>query len=196
MRRGVKKQQGQKGTIRIISGQFKGRKLPVLDAEGLRPTTDRTKETLFNWLMSGVRGSECLDCYAGSGGLGFEALSRGAKSVVFIEKDEQAATQLKQNLSTLKVGEEQATLIKGDALAHIAGSRQGFDLVFIDPPFNHSLVPKTIEALSEGHLVRNNGLIYIECENENADYDVPDSWHCLKQKQTKQVDYRLYQHQE
>lgn len=182
--------------IRIISGQFKGRKLPVLDAEGLRPTTDRTKETLFNWLMSGVRDSLCLDCFAGSGGLGFEALSRGAKSVTFIEKDRQAATQLKQNLSTLQVGEDQARLIHGDALVFLSQTQPGFDLVFIDPPFNNNLVPKTIEALDRGSLINNNGLIYVECENENANYLVPDNWQCLKQKQTKQVDYRLYQYQE
>ena len=195
MRRGVKKQQGQKGAIRIISGQFKGRKLPVLDAEGLRPTTDRTKETLFNWLMSDVRDSQCLDCFAGSGGLGFESLSRGASHVTFIEKDAKAAAQLKQNLSTLKVGTDLAELLNIDAASFLEKTERTFDLIFLDPPFNKQLLPLVLEIIYRRQLLNTNGLVYIECENENAHYQVPAGWHCLKQKQTKQVDYRLYQNQ-
>ena len=91
-----------KGNIRIIAGQHRGRKLPVLMADGLRPTTDRVKETVFNWLMPYIQDATCLDCFAGSGGLGFEALSRGAKSVTFIELNKAAAQQLKENKALLK----------------------------------------------------------------------------------------------
>lgn len=196
MRRGVNKQQGQKGAIRIISGQWRGRKLPVLDAQGLRPTTDRTKETLFNWLMSDVRDSQCLDCFAGSGGLGFEALSRGAAKVTFVEMDKQAADQLQKNIDTLKISNTHADLVQGDAVNFLKKTPDSYDLVFLDPPFHKDLLPNAIKLLSNRQLVNEQGLIYIECETENAHYDVPDNWQCLRQKQTKQVDYRLYQRQE
>ncbi len=94
-------QQGKSGFVRIISGQWRGRKLPVRDVEGLRPTTDRVKETIFNWLAPHVRGTRCLDLFAGSGGLGLEALSRYAEQVTLIEMDKGAADQIKKNLTTL-----------------------------------------------------------------------------------------------
>ena len=94
--------QNAKGEVRIIAGLWRGRKLPVLNAEGLRPTGDRVKETLFNWLMPYIVDSHCLDCFAGSGSLGFEALSRQAKQVTFLELDKTVANQLKKNLQTLK----------------------------------------------------------------------------------------------
>ena len=193
MRRGVKKQQGTNGAIRIISGQWRGRKLPVLNAEGLRPTTDRTKETLFNWLMTDIRESRCLDCFAGSGGLGFEALSRYANSVTFVEKDTSAANQLQQNIKTLKLQSSQAELVKGDALSYLQQATEPFDLIFLDPPFNKGLITESIKLIDSRNLLTEDGLIYIECETENASYPVPQNWQGIKQKQTKQVDYRLYQ---
>ena len=108
MTRARKQANSSTGSIRIIGGSHRGRKLPVLNAEGLRPTTDRTKETLFNWLMMDVQGANCLDCFAGAGSLGFEALSRGAKSVTFMELDKPAAKQLQANATLLKYDQESA----------------------------------------------------------------------------------------
>ena len=128
------------GEVRIIAGLWRGRKLPVLNAEGLRPTTDRVKETLFNWLMNDIAGSRCLDCFAGSGSLGLEALSRQAQAVVFLEKFTPAAKQLKQNLSALKT--EKGSVINSDTCQFLAqkNSESAFDVVFIDPPKNLNLI--------------------------------------------------------
>ena len=123
----------QTGVVRIIAGKHRGRKLPVLLAEGLRPTTDRVKETVFNWLMHDVLDSHCLDCFAGAGSLGFEALSRGAESVTLVEKQANIARQLKSNIALLKA--ENAQVIQQDCLSFLSHSQQKFDLVFIDPPF-------------------------------------------------------------
>jgi 16S rRNA (guanine966-N2)-methyltransferase len=194
MKRGVKPTKPTSGSIRIISGKWRGTKLPVTDVNGLRPTTDRNKETLFNWLMPFMTDATCLDVFAGSGGLGFEALSRYAKSVLMFELDKKAYQQLQLNLRKLQVTSEQGKVMQGDALIHLTSLSEPFDIVFIDPPFHQNLVPRTIESLNEHKLIAQNGLIYIECELQNASYLVPQSWHLLKQLQTSQVSARLYQH--
>lgn len=193
MKRDVKKTQAANGAIRIISGQWRGRKLPVMNVQGLRPTTDRNKETLFNWLMAHTQDSRCLDVFAGSGGLGFEALSRYAKHVTFIELDKNVARNLQQNLITLKATEDSAKVLLGDALSYLKHLNDEFDLIFLDPPFNQSLVPKAIEGIEQGGLLAKDGLIYIECETQNAQYNVPPQWRLLKESQTSQVTARLYQ---
>lgn len=196
MTRGSKNTHRQKGAIRIISGQWRGRKLPVLNAEGLRPTTDRIKETLFNWLMHDIRANRCLDLFAGSGGLAFEALSRYAAFVTLVELDKRNAQQLKDNLALLKVGSDQAEVIQGDALQVLGQLNTPYDVVFLDPPFQKGLLPKAINQLNEAGMISDNGLVYIECEADNADYAVPTHWHLLKQSNSRQVDYRVYQVQE
>ena len=122
--------QNAKGEVRIIAGLWRGRKLPVLNAEGLRPTGDRVKETLFNWLMPYIVDSHCLDCFAGSGSLGFEALSRQAKQVTFLELDKTVANQLKKNLQTLKTTSEQAQVINQNSLEFLkqAQNQPHFDV--------------------------------------------------------------------
>jgi 16S rRNA (guanine966-N2)-methyltransferase len=195
MKRGVKPTKPISGSIRIISGKWRGTKLPVTDVNGLRPTTDRNKETLFNWLMPYIKDATCLDVFAGSGGLGFEALSRYAKSVLMFELDKKAFQQLLLNLQKLQVTSEQGKVMQGDALIHLSRLTEPFDIVFIDPPFHQNLVPTTIQRLHEQKLIAHQGLIYIECELQHADYLVPESWHLLKQLQSSQVSARLYQHQ-
>jgi 16S rRNA (guanine966-N2)-methyltransferase len=180
----------KKGSIRIIAGKYRGRKLPVLDAEGLRPTTDRVKETVFNWLMPYLNKANCLDCFAGSGGLGVEALSRGAQQVTFLELNKQAAQQLKANLNTLK--ENNAKVITTNSLTYLKEVTQQFDLVFIDPPFRQNLALKTINKLNNGWLSK-NALIYVEVESEIQLHDLPNHWQLLKEKIAGQVAYRLYQ---
>jgi 16S rRNA (guanine966-N2)-methyltransferase len=192
MRRDVKKQQAAKGSIRIISGQWKGRKLPVLTAEGLRPTTDRTKETLFNWLMPYIKDRACLDLFAGSGSLGFEALSRHAGSVIFVEKHKQAADILRQNLHLLKDTESATHVIQGDATEVITRLEGKFDLIFLDPPFHQNLLPGIIDKLSVNQLLNVGCLIYIETELLLTQIAIPQQWRLLKQSQTKQFSYRLF----
>lgn len=177
--------------MRVIAGLWRGRKLPVLNAEGLRPTTDRVKETLFNWLMMDVAGSRCLDCFAGSGSLGIEALSRQAQAVVFLEKFANAATQLKKNLSALKV--ENGTVFHTDTLQFLSqkNSNAPFDIVFVDPPFHQGFVPQVLNALAQNSWLAENALIYVETEKNHAPLDLPETWQVLKEKTAGQVTSRL-----
>jgi len=178
------------GNIRIISGKYRGRKLPVLMADGLRPTTDRVKETVFNWLMPYMHNALCLDCFAGAGSLGFEALSRGAKQVTLIELNKSAAKQLQANKALLKA--DNAQIISGDVLKHLQGKpNQPFDIIFIDPPFRKNLVGETAQLLAQGWLHQQT-LVYLEMELETPQ-QLPSDWRLLKEKIAGQVAYRLYQ---
>jgi len=181
------------GFIRIISGQFRGRKLPVKDVQGLRPTTDRIKETVFNWLMQDTRGAAVLDCFAGSGGLGFEALSRFADHAVFFELDKGAASQLKENISTLKL--DNTVVKQGNSLSLLEQNMQNeqFDLIFVDPPFRQNLAEKSCFLLEKNSWLSAQALIYVEVESELSDLDTPDNWMLLKEKTAGQVICRLYQ---
>ncbi|MCF2921735.1 16S rRNA (guanine(966)-N(2))-methyltransferase RsmD [Pseudoalteromonas sp. APAL1] len=181
------------GFIRIISGQFRGRKLPVKDVQGLRPTTDRIKETVFNWLMQDTRDAAVLDCFAGSGGLGFEALSRFAASAVFFELDKSATAQLNSNIATLQL--KNATVKHGDSLTLLNNNAENdkFDLVFVDPPFRQNLAEKSCFLLESNHWLTEQALIYVEVESELSNLDTPDNWLLLKEKTAGQVICRLYQ---
>lgn len=181
------------GSVRIISGQFRGRKLPVLDVQGLRPTTDKNKEMLFNWLMPYTQGASCLDVFAGSGGLGFEALSRYADNCTFIELDKQAAKKLAENIQLLSLSSSQATLIQGSAQNNLALLSQNYDLIFLDPPFHQNLLPSVIQLIVDNSLLAIKGVIYIECEGQGGGYSVPASWQLIKEKQHPQILSRLYQ---
>ena len=180
------------GFIRIISGQFRGRKLPVNDLKGLRPTTDRVKETVFNWLMQDTRGANVLDCFAGSGGLGFECLSRFAAHATFIELNKKAAEQLKNNANTLKL--DNTNIINTSAIKHLAIENQGdkFNLVFVDPPFRKGLAEPSCHLLEQNDWLADEALIYVEVEKE-CTFDAPENWQVLKEKQAGQVLCRLYQ---
>ncbi|GLP97818.1 16S rRNA (guanine(966)-N(2))-methyltransferase RsmD [Paraferrimonas sedimenticola] len=178
------------GQVRIISGQWRGRRLPVADVQGLRPTTDRVRETLFNWLMHDIQGARVLDCFSGSGALGFEALSRWAEYAELFEMDAKVSKQLQNNLKTL--GANNAKVRQGDTLKLLSTApSQGFDLIFIDPPFRRDLIAPTLERLQQGWLAQ-GALIYLECEQE-CHPELPESWQVLKQKQAGQVIYRLIQ---
>lgn len=183
----------QMGEVRVIAGLWRGRKLPVLNAEGLRPTTDRVKETLFNWLMHDIAHSRCLDCFAGSGSLGIEALSRQAQAVVFLEKFANAANQLKKNLQALK--SEQGSVIHTDTLAYLAqkNSDEPFDIVFIDPPFHQEFVPQVLNLLAENNWLAPNAILYVETEKNHAPLNLPESWQILKEKNAGMVTSRLIQ---
>lgn len=183
------------GFIRVISGQFRGRKLPVKNVEGLRPTTDRIKETVFNWLMQDTRDATVLDCFAGSGGLGFEALSRFAKSTTFIELDASAAKQIEQNISTLKL--ENAHVIHTNSLSYLEqkNTNSPFNLVFVDPPFRKNLAQSSCDLLENNQWLSEDALIYVEVETELSSFSQPDNWLLIKEKKAGQVFCRLYQRQ-
>jgi len=181
-----------KGSIRIIAGKHRGRKLPVLMAEGLRPTTDRVKETVFNWLIPYIQDTKCLDCFAGSGSLGFEAMSRGAQKVTLLELNKTAVNQLKANKQLLKA--ESIDINQVNTLEYLKTNIEAYDLIFLDPPFRKQLIAQCAVLLNSGWLAE-NALIYVEMEvNENSP-QLPDNWNLLKEKIAGQVSYQLYQYQ-
>ncbi len=150
-------------TLRIIGGQWRGRKLQFIDAPNLRPTPERIRETLFNWLQGQVHGASCLDLFAGSGALGIEALSRGASEVVFIDSVKQVTRQLEANLSLLQ---SDACVLHNNAQSYLENSNQTFDIIFLDPPFRQNMLPGSLKSILEKNLLKKNGLIYLEYEAE------------------------------
>tara|TARA_B110000090_G_scaffold146353_1_gene160611 strand:+ start:1499 stop:2086 length:588 start_codon:yes stop_codon:yes gene_type:complete len=181
-----------KGSIRIIAGKHRGRKLPVLMAEGLRPTTDRVKETVFNWLMPYVQEANCLDCFAGSGSLGFEAMSRGAQKVTLLELNKTAVNQLKANKQLLNA--ESINIDQVDTLEYLKTNIEAYDLIFLDPPFRKQLVEQCAMLLNSGWLTA-NAVIYVEMEANDNCQQLPNNWTLLKEKIAGQVSYQLYQYQ-
>ncbi|MCG9712600.1 16S rRNA (guanine(966)-N(2))-methyltransferase RsmD [Shewanella insulae] len=179
------------GQVRIIAGQWRSRKLPIQDLEGLRPTTDRVRETLFNWIAGDLPGARVLDCFGGSGALCFEALSRYAKYAKVFELQAGAAKQLKQNLATLKC--DCAEVVQGDTLVQLkTPPAEGFDVVFIDPPFRKGLAQACIDGLNAQAWLNEDALVYVETEREHPLLNLPAGWLPLKEKQAGQVTYRLY----
>ena len=183
------------GFIRVISGQFRGRKLPVKDVQGLRPTTDRIKETVFNWLMQDTRDANVLDCFAGSGGLGFEALSRFASTALFIELDPSAAKQLEQNISTLKLINAQVKHTNSLSFLEQKNINTPFDLVFVDPPFRKNLAQTSCNLLEINNWLNEDALIYVEVESDLNTFNIPTNWLLIKEKKSGQVFSRLYRRQ-
>lgn len=177
--------------LRIIGGQWRGRKLAFPAIEGLRPTGDRIRETLFNWLAPLLPGAHCLDLFAGSGALGLEALSRGAEEAVMVEKDPAAATQLRANLQQL--GSDKGRIVNEDSLGWLKREppAQPFDVVFIDPPFDLDLWQESIERLNQPGWLAPKAAIYLE-SGPALEPTLPDYWQLHRDKTSGQVRYRLY----
>jgi len=178
------------GQLRIIAGKWRSRKLTFPDQEKLRPTPDRVRETLFNWLQADVSGSCCLDLFAGSGALGFEAASRGADKVVMIEHSRDAASVLSQNIKLLDAGNIELVVV--DALEWLMSNQCRFDIVFLDPPYKAGLLGKCCEILDSGQSLAENAKIYVEHAHGDDDILIPDGWECLQDKSAGQVAYKLY----
>lgn len=178
------------GQVRIIGGQWRGRKLLVPESVGLRPTTDRMRETLFNWLAPYISQARCLDCFAGSGALGLEALSRHALSATLLELKQPIALQLKKNLSML--GISNGKVINTETLLWLTQLGKAYDLVFIDPPFRKDLINKTIHLLENYQWLAKDALIYVESEAEIDIPLVPVNWRLYREKNAGQVVCRLY----
>ncbi|MCG6658300.1 16S rRNA (guanine(966)-N(2))-methyltransferase RsmD [Halomonas campisalis] len=177
------------GRLRIIGGEFRRRLLPVLDSPGLRPTPDRVRETLFNWLAAATPGARVLDLFAGTGALGLEALSRGAREALFVERDPRVAAALSDNLATLGVA-SRARVASADALAFLDQPPTPFSLVLLDPPFRQGLAAPCCAALERGWLTE-DALIYLEAEADEAP-SVPASWQLHREVRAGDSHGRLY----
>ncbi|RLA32141.1 MAG: 16S rRNA (guanine(966)-N(2))-methyltransferase RsmD [Gammaproteobacteria bacterium] len=176
------------GLIRIIGGRWRGRRIQVPDVPGLRPTPDRIRETLFNWLQPIVSGARCLDLFSGSGALAFEALSRGAAEVVAVERDATAVTALKHSAAILQV--EGLQIHQAAASVFLAGPPRPFDVVFLDPPFDSELLPEIQVQLTTGWLAT-PAWIYLECAPGQERGELPGGWDQRRQKRAGDVIYRL-----
>ena len=177
------------GRIRIIGGGLRNSRLDVPDLPGLRPTPERVRETLFNWLAPTIEGARCLDLCAGTGALGIEALSRGAASVQFVERDARAVQALRQNLERLKVKAALVTAI--DAQQFLGGSSQPMDMVFLDPPFALDLWSALARQLEQGGWLSDGATIYVESPRELAP-SLPSNWQLRREGQAGEVRFGLY----
>jgi len=174
----------RRNTVRIIGGEWRSRILEFPDAADLRPTPDRVRETLFNWLGQDLSGMACLDLFAGSGALGFEALSRGAASAVMVEKDPTALRALRENAE--KLGARNLTVVRGDALEFARESRAHFDVVFVDPPYRLGLQATALALVRR--LLSERGRVYVESPSVFA---APGGWMVLRSARAGSVHFHL-----
>lgn len=182
----------QTGQLRLIGGDWRRRPLSFPAVDDVRPTPDRVRETLFNWLMPVVPGSHCLDLFAGSGALGLEALSRGAASATFVDRSPALVRALTDNLQTLNAS-DRSTVIQADCQQWLTQPpAQSFDLIFMDPPFRQSLITPLCEQLAQSGWLRDDAWVYMEHEREWQAETVPAHWQVHRQKTAGQVCYRLY----
>lgn len=190
----ARKRPAQGGSLRIIGGQWRGRKLTFPDADGLRPTGDRLRETLFNWLAPVVVEARCLDLFAGSGALGLEAVSRGAASALLVEQSAAACKCLQQHRRVLGA-EQQLQIVRGDALQWLQQApAQAFDILFLDPPFNSSLLPAAIERVDASGCLSPGARIYVESpRHSDSACGYPATWQLLRSIETGQVLCQLFE---
>ena len=175
--------------VRIIGGVHRGRLLRFPDLPGLRPTGDRVRETLFNWLQPQLPGAACLDLFAGSGALGFEAASRGAGRVVMLERAAAAVAQLRANVALL--GFANVQVIQMEALTWLQGTPEPFEIVFLDPPFGEGLLAECCNRLQRNGWLQPNARVYIETDAAEDLPQLPAGWQILKQKRAGQVAFSL-----
>lgn len=180
------------GQLRIIGGEWRSRRLNFPDGPGLRPTPDRVRETLFNWLAAYIEGARVLDAFSGSGALYLEALSRGAASAVALDNNPAAVASLKQNLELLRCPLGQ--VIQSDAQRYLQGEPSApFDVVFLDPPFHQDLLSTTCSLLEERQWLAPRAWIYTESETAPSSLQMPGNWRLHREKKAGQVHYALWQ---
>ena len=185
-------QSARASTIRIIGGEWRSRKLTVPDAPGLRPTPDRVRETLFNWLAPTIQGARVLDAFTGSGALFLEALSRGASTGVAIDANTNAVNNLRRNLAVLQC--DDAEVLRVDSLQYLSNkTEQGFDIVLLDPPFHQDLLLSACQLLEDNNWLNKDAWIYTESEQAPSSLGVPSTWRLHREKHTGQVHYTLWQ---
>ena len=185
-----KRSKSGSGRLRIVAGNWRGRRLPVPDLPGLRPTPERVRETLYNWLMHWIPKKHCLDLYAGTGALGFEALSRGAASCTFVERNPEACRLLRQNAATL--GAPNATVLQGDAISQLGSlPRDSVDLVFLDPPFDDSNISDLCRRLEQSGILKAGARVYAEQDRGAGPIELPPVWATCKTGKAGKVSYSL-----
>ena len=178
------------GTLRIIGGRWRGRKLTVIDSEGLRPTPSRVRETLFNWLQFSLSGANCLDLFAGTGALGLEAASRGVEKITLVEFNARTAEQLSKNCQQL--GADNYQLVNKDAVTFLSGDQDQYDIVFIDPPYKLEIWSEIAEQLVSQDCLSLNALIYVEYPLTAIKPLLPSKWQLIKEKKAGGVNYCLF----
>ncbi|MGB5103786.1 MAG: 16S rRNA (guanine(966)-N(2))-methyltransferase RsmD [Steroidobacteraceae bacterium] len=175
--------------LRIIGGEWRGRKVGFPPVAAIRPTPDRVRETLFNWLQFDIPGSRCLDLFAGSGALGLEALSRGAAEVVFVESDAQAAGRLAGNLRMLAC--DRGTVVRTPAQQYLEGPVVPFDVIFLDPPYAERLLAATCRRIEERGWLKPGGHVYLEDAAAAGAPELPPHWTLHRSKRAGEVGYHL-----
>jgi 16S rRNA (guanine966-N2)-methyltransferase len=175
--------------VRIIAGNWKGRLLPVLQKPGLRPTPNRIRETVFNWLQAYIDGSECLDLFAGSGALGFEAASRGASHITLVEKDLAIVKLLTQQVECLQ--SDNIEVQHSDGLSFLQNIDKKFDIIFLDPPFNQIDLQNLLAKLAMLKLVKPSAKVYIESPLGQLPEQLPDHWSWWRRAKASRVEYGL-----
>ena len=184
------KTRSRAGRLRIVAGNWRSRLLDIADVAGLRPTSERVRETLFNWLAPRIHGARCLDLFAGTGALGLEALSRGARSTVFVEQSAVAARQLRRNIDLLEAeGARVCHVSAADYLQEEKADR--FDIVFLDPPFAKDLLTETCRLLAERGLLAEKAVVYLELARDQDMPTLPEGWQVRKDKTAGNVRYAL-----
>ena len=186
----AKARPGRRNSVRIVGGGWRGRRVHFPQSPGLRPTPDRVRETLFNWLQHEVAGSRCLDLFAGSGALGLEALSRGAREVVFVDEAPAVIQSLQAELARLGGGAKART-VHSAAARFLATPAEPFDLVFLDPPFGQGALGQYVALLEAGRWVRPGGAVYLEGERQAGAPALPLGWDLVKSKSAGEVGYHL-----
>ena len=179
-----------RNSVRIIAGAWRGRRIHFPDMPALRPTPDRIRETLFNWLQHSVAESRCLDLFAGSGALGLEALSRGAKQVVFVEQFPAAPRSLQEQLLRFG-GASKGRVMEMGAARFLRTPAEPFDIAFLDPPFGKDALAEYMPMLDEGNWLKVGGLVYLENERLAGEPKLPGHWELLKSKSAGEVGYHL-----
>lgn len=175
--------------LRIIGGRWRGTRLRFPDVEAIRPTPDRVRETLFNWLAPVISGARCLDLFAGSGALGFEALSRGAAEVVFVDRDARTGQYLRETLARLASTAGQ--VVTGDARRYLESGAGPFDVVFLDPPFGAAVLPDICARLQDSGSLAAGARIYLESDAADGEPSIPAGWVLERSKYAGKVGYHL-----
>lgn len=181
-------------SLRIIGGTWRSRRLQFIDSPKIRPTPDRVRETLFNWLANDIKGSVCLDLFAGSGALGFEAMSRGADRVMLVEEDARIAAMLSEQKELFDA--QEIEIKNQNALTYLPNANQQYDLIFLDPPFYSDLLEKVIPIILKQKLLNANGLIYVESAAQQKTIQsleiLLETLYCIREKVSGEVRYALY----
>ncbi len=188
-RRGNQASSSRYRGLRIIGGAWRGRRIDFIELPTLRPTPDRVRETLFNWLQPIISGTVCLDLFAGSGALGFEAASRGAERVILVENHPKAVRQLQDVARRLQAG--QIEIVQADALSWLQLTSEHFDVVLLDPPFGEEVLKTALGTLAQRNLLKHDARIYIETPANRAAPALPAGWTMTHRKQAGHVAYCL-----